>query len=344
MAMKKSEAECWKDYLACKSNCSDAHQICLKECVALAELYGPGILEPCFNSCEAATMACSDECSDALAFCRGQDPREKQRFNPFQKNVLGTAAAAYIGVGTATIFFGGALLAFPPVSLGLLTFVGIVGTSAMIAGQVFSDLRNDPIDYNFKKFAQPKPPKMPFIRPEPGTPITEEVAAKMYAVLANQSKIIGTGRAIVTSINRAQGAAVSKKYSFEKQQMKNAGKNAEQLAKLLTQDASLRLQAASALRDNGAVFYTSEEDALKTRSAILKDGLPQELQDIIRRYSRSAKERNVILRQFRSGLSNIEALVIAFPEILTTEDLSIVEWQAASTLRKFAKSAIVPAY
>jgi hypothetical protein len=196
----------------------------------------------------------------------------------------------------------------------------------------------DPIDNNFKHRAKHNPPKLVLVKPDPNTGIDSHAAKVINDVLKNQVHAIGVDRALVTSINRAQGATVANAPKYEKLRMKDARNYAAKLATSLRLAAALRSEAATTFRNIGAVHTFTEDEAYEIRSVILDNGLPSEIDEIFSRYCSDADEKNTILRRHVSQMSDLHQFEVTFPDVLSKPELDDAEKKVASALEEFSES------
>ena len=145
----------------------------------------------------------------------------------------------------------------------------------------------------------------------------------------------------MTSVNRAQGAAVAKQRNYEKLQMKNARNHAGELATLLRESAGLRSKAVTKLRDNDVVFSITEDQAYNMRAIVLEKGLPPKVKTILSQYSENVSERKEVLLRFISQLSDVHQFEATFPDVLSKPKLASAEKKIASTLEEFSQSTYI---
>lgn len=286
-------------------------------------------------------------CNRAFRICRGQPPDPTdlpQRFTQPQKDFFSASGQglATVGVGTMAagigVFTVAAVSPEPkPVAQGMGIAMTGIGIALIIgAASTIAKIR-DPVDKNFKKKALPRPPKPPVIMPVPG--LNQEVADAVNAVLENQAKAVGIDRALMTSINRAQGAVLAKEPDFEKMQMTNAREYAGQVSQLIGQSASLRSTATNKLRSSGIMLAATDDQAREMRSMIIENGIPEQIHNIIQAYGSNPQERDDIEGTFIMSIVDINALKAPFPDSMTPAGLSSAEQSIASALKEFSTSA-----
>ncbi len=136
----------------------------------------------------------------------------------------------------------------------------------------------DPLDTNYTVIA---PVTLPAVTPlAPDTNITQLEANVYNAWLTNLSASAGYGTALITSINRAQGAAFAGDTFWETAQMNTAVQLEAQLAYLADQEPGLRSNvAAQFMADGFAAITVTMNDAINLQMEITTNGLPAALLD-----------------------------------------------------------------
>jgi hypothetical protein len=338
--------ECWDRYNKCVERAkNNIFGPCLRTCREKFKTDYEGY-KKCSAACFVASQAAYDICSDELDKCAGRDPRERRRWEEHQKKVFSSNAqmvqtfgGVVFGTGV-TMGFAAAAADIPAAYVGAGLGVAVIGAGLFIAaGYAIEKATNDPIDNNFKSLARPRPPEPYIVKAKPGTQIDANVANALNAVLENQAKAIGLDRAIMTSINRAQGAAVANEPTYEKLQMKNAREYAGKLAVILRDIAGFRSEAATKLRNNGVVFSITEDQAYNIREILVEKVVPSnKFKTLLSRYCMNASESTAVLRRFLSQLADVHQLEVTFPNILSKPKLASAEAKIAASLEEFSKS------
>jgi hypothetical protein len=203
------------------------------------------------------------------------DTNQKKRFSQDTKDKF-TYAAADLNIGagfTATV--GAACLLAPDPSVSKLCALiagGLSGVSWTLSA-IFQRLALDPPDPNFTVIAQPAPPSLQPIPTGPG--VDQAAADALNNLILNEEQAIGLGRAIITSVNRADGSAAVNDTIHEAAQMNAAYQYAGQVATLVDAEPGLRTKAADALKASGfSVGAVMEQDALNFERSVATNGLP----------------------------------------------------------------------
>jgi len=341
--------ECWAKFEKCMDEWRDTKDNpCRGDCYG--KYHDPSVageLKPCTNCCGKSSQAAYDICKDVLNKCSERDPGEKQRYEERQKKRLdnnGSMVQDFGGVTFATgltIGFTAAALEIPLAWAACGIGVAVIGGGLFLAGGYAIAKAVDPIDNKFKSLARPRPPNPYVVKAEPGTPLTADVAKAINAVLENQAKAIGLDRALMTSVDRAQGAGIAKKREYEKFQMENARKYAGDLAILLRESAGLRSIAVKKLRENGVVFSITEDQAFKIRRILVETGVPPKFKRILSRYCENDSEKRGVLLRYLSQLADVHKLEVTFPNFLSNPKLASAEKKIASTLDEFSHSTYI---
>jgi hypothetical protein len=116
---------------------------------------------------------------------------------------------------------------------------------------VLRKLAADPPDPNFRVLAQPSVPPVQPVAPGPGV---SPLAAEAWTAKAiNDVQVLGVARALLQSVERAQGAAAAGDARWLQQQQQAAGRFAAQLAALLDHEIVVRVRLRDALVLDGGV-------------------------------------------------------------------------------------------
>jgi len=337
-----TEIECIERRDKCFADVAKKGHQCGKDCQAM----DPEDAVKCINDCAALHDLGIAYCERAYEICRDLPPDPPdlpQRFTKPQKDIFLLAGNTFLSISGSFTTAGLGIMAVvafgpepKPWAQGLGLFITALGVGLVVGGALTIAKNDDPVDKNFKKKAHPRPPKPPVIKPMPG--LNQEVADAVNAVLENQARAVGIDRALMSSINRAQGAAVAKEHDFEKMQMKNAREYAGQVAQILRQSASLRRTATNKLRSSGIVLAATDDQARQMRSAIIENGIPEPIHNVIQAYGSNRQERDNIERTFIMSLFDIKALEASFPDMMTPAGLSSAEQNIDSALKSFSNS------
>jgi len=176
------------------------------------------------------------------------------------------------------------------------------------------------------------------VEPDTNAGIDEHAAEVINRVLKNQVNAIGLDRALITSINRANGAKNHMSPEYEELRMKDARDYAGSLATSLRQAAALRSDAVAIFRNIGAVHTFTEDEAKKLRIGIFDKGLPSHIDQIFSQYCLNADEKNSVLAGVVSQLVDHRNLQVTFPDLLSNPQLADAEARAADVLEEFSNS------
>jgi hypothetical protein len=222
--------------------------------------------------------------------------------------------------------------AYGTLSLAIPGLAGVAAQFCALADRS-QQVALDPEDPNFRVVARPKTP--PAHKVVAGKGVSPAAAAAINKLLAIQAKEIGLADALVTAINRSQGAHVKKQVEWEKKQVRAAGTYASQYAALILAEAKLSPSVRRAFASPGDV---SEEQAFAFQASLINGPLPAGLARALSR-----------LGLTRAELKEVEAQLVvrnhpslydgdAFALLADPIHLSIRREMAAG-LRAFAKKA-----
>src|SRR5262249_3803318 len=153
--------------------------------------------------------------------CTARCVPQRRRFTDPQKDdfILGftalsgaSAVGIIAGIGAETIFEA------PEVANVIFGISVTVELFSLVALK----LRFCPIDPRFSKVTIPSFPKASAVRPAKNSGLTGSVAKAANAVLANQAETLGLLNALLTALDRAEGAARAGDTSAEEMQLNAA--------------------------------------------------------------------------------------------------------------------------
>jgi hypothetical protein len=132
----------------------------------------------------------------------------------------------------------------------------------------------DPSDPNFMTIATPMPPSLPPLTVA-GTPFTQSEINAFNAFITNEEQIIGVLGAILTSINRAQGASDAGNAFWETKQTQAAKRYEIQLGILFQNEVTLLSNLNNTLTNGGFPTITiTANDFLNFEHNVNSNGLP----------------------------------------------------------------------
>jgi hypothetical protein len=233
---------------------------------------------------------------------------QKEKFEKNEGFSIATGVMGIVAI-TAAGLFGVALPILAPVAL---ITGGIVGFG--IANHL---LAADPIDPNFSELPTPSFPKFPDIQPVPNTGLTASVAGAANAVMANQAKAIGLLNALITALNRSDGAREAGDKPAERRQLKAARDFARELAKVIRDSASFRRVLANKWRGPGLDFSISKQDALQARDEIIISGFPSPFLDALKRTRINRQDRDRALDRLTVELAKLQIGRTGFRKLVT---------------------------
>lgn len=260
---------------------------------------------------------------------------QKRRFTDAQKAALAKASAdlntdaAALSVVAATCLF----LPDPSVTKVCAFGGGLSAGAVWVLSGILNQLALDPADPNYTAIASPLFPALEMLVAQQG--ITQAEADAFNALLLNQERAIGYGRAIVTSINRADGAFAAGDAYWENQQMQAAAQYALQLSTLLNLQPTLRSTLQSALQGAGfPVISITPNDVYNFEVNVLYGTLPAYLVNALTQLGADATDIEHIRRL--AYVQDINLVAGSFPSLLTNRPSSISILAAAQSLTEFA--------
>ena len=213
---------------------------------------------------------------------------------------------------------------------------GVTTVSCSLAA-IFFAASKDPPDPNFTTIAVPvTPPVSPVTVANVGT---QAAADAGNALLGNLSSVVGLEGALLTSIERAQGASAAGNAFWQNQQLQAAAGFSTQLSNLYETQAALLQNAGNTLQAAGFPSIPATAAAVAALQAdLLQNGLPPLLTDALAQTSlagRSDGAQDMLLSLLSADPREAAG---SFPEKLTDPSL-IGAAQGSAVLRQaFARS------
>lgn len=259
-------------------------------------------------------------------------PPPNQRFSTNTKRTFRALAAATKSFGFALTW---CTLMVPPAG-AILGWPGLIALGIGIGFDIA--LAVDPPDPNYTVIAEPEPPSVPAVNPQPG--VSPEAAVALNAYLAEGVRTVGLMRAWITSVERAWGAKDAGSEAWEARQMAAAGRRAASLAQSLERSMPLLLNASAALKESGLSTPLLDLDEVRrVQGSIARDGIPEPLLSQLKQFGFTADEIEAI----RYGLLSADPKALQGPasDLVTSIDPGLVHdlGQVVAELRAFAERA-----
>lgn len=191
----------------------------------------------------------------------------------------------------------------------------------------------DPPDPNFILVSYPQPVQTLLSPPSSIQTQAEIDALSVFGKNSNQ--MVGLVQALVTAINRAQGASQAGDKFWETQQLNAASAFSIKLAALVDNDSSLRANLSSAFQGAGLNLSVTKTEVSDLQSLIAARGLSQDLVLLLEQQGLSSAEVNALEMKLIPTVSPDDAAGVFTTGILTS-GLNSRESQASSALRTFA--------
>jgi uncharacterized repeat protein (TIGR01451 family) len=134
-------------------------------------------------------------------------------------------------------------------------------------------IANDPPDANFRIVALPDGPTVTLVAPGPG--VSRKLADAMNALSANRSQQVGLKQALLTSVERAEGAAIAGDAISFTTQSKAAKAYGAQLAIVMSDETEVTASLWNVLHDDGIPVQLFGPDELRAaQKNVTSTGLP----------------------------------------------------------------------
>lgn len=280
------------------------------------------------NIVRLGSLACSDGHHEAIKQCRMQ-----RRYFP-EKWGFPVAAMMAAFTGGISGIFGTVAVFAAPAAAGI--FIGF-GACCVVVAWTIALLDIDPNDPNYTEVPVPSFPKLPPIRPVPNTGLTASVADAANAVIANQAEAIGLLNALLTALNRCDGAAEAGDKNAEKRQLKAARDFAKRVAKVFKNAAPLRSALASKWKGPDLDFSISKRNGLKAVDELMINGFPPPFVDKLKKLGVNRKDRDVILQRMIGDLGKVRNFP-RFQELLKDRKLRAAEVGLTRSFEQFSRS------
>lgn len=256
----------------------------------------------------------------------------KKRWSEEDKSAAGKVAAIEGGV-SATLGLVSLGLDGTVVGLPAGVALGAVAGGIALASNVFWYIASDPIDMHFGTIAVPARLRAPSIKPV--RQISPQAAKAINAMLLNTTREVAVGRAMLTSINRAQGAFKAKRPGWEARQMRAAGTYAGQLATLLDRERRIRVQLVAALRRGRFPTIAVTPDQAQSFAQVLaRKGVPPRIADTMHALGAAGREQHDATAQLINSYTSATGTL---PDILAAKPQLSALASGAAMLRAFAK-------
>ena len=220
------------------------------------------------------------------------------------------------------------------VALPVAVCSGIIGILLKGGSAVMGILASDPPDPRFRLLARPKVP--PRIRVPSTTAVTPVAASALGRLIDSGLRLNEILKAVLTSVERAQGAAAANQRIWVVRQQQAAARHARAAATLLEQMAGLRGKAVRAI-GRELVRQTPAEVRL-ARDQVLAQGLSRQVKLAFRGAGVTAVVTADVEREIKRAKPPVAD--VQFPAALLNPRVGAVERNAAKALRRLAARAV----
>ncbi len=199
----------------------------------------------------------------------------QQRYTDQQKADFAKLSADWniVAAGGAIITAGALAVPDPSISKAIALGFGVGSGVAWLISSIYGRMALDPSDPNFTVLAQPSIPTYTPMTAQTG--LTQAEADAFNALYSNEYQMVGVSQAVVTTINRAQGAFDAGNLTDENLQLQHLQQLDQQLATLTSADASLRTNLTSVFAAAGVNQAVQSSDALTFETNVANGGSPQ---------------------------------------------------------------------
>jgi hypothetical protein len=218
---------------------------------------------------------------------------------------------------------------------GVAAAIGIMGTTLAYASERIREVAEDPPDADFTEVAEPIELSIDDVVPDgfPGDLGAEELTAWV----TNCLEIVAVSDAMVTALNRAQGAEAAGDETARDQQLAAAHRFAGDWASLLVDGGPLRWCAALVLQSLGANDATLlAGDIYSAQRDVFSNGWPSEVLDILGGLGVEGEQRTAFVEKATSLLNQAPESVTTLIGLLVDDEVETLEAELADDLRAFA--------
>ena len=235
----------------------------------------------CLPNCEVTLGCFTGICGPATdAECASLDAISSAQKKNFQRARLAFDNLAYTvtSIGTVILF----------VPCGYCQVLGasqiVIGILLMGAGRVFDNLASDPPDPNFTEIASPTLKKVPLL---PITPMLNLKTRRAISRLAQELQFATVyAQALLTSIERSQGAAAESMKTWQAQQLRAGARFARHTATSLRRARDAARGLRTVLRTGSVTEAKRFFGVYHVRTAakrVLNEGLPTDVSATVTR-------------------------------------------------------------
>lgn len=246
---------------------------------------------------------------------------------------LAIGASALSATAAATAF-GAAVVPSPdPFTKGAAVVCAIASVGLLLQAVLLERLASDPPDPNYRRRVKPVFPRVAHVRAGGGVTAVEAAAAN--ALLDNSAWVAGYNAALLTALERAQGAYAAKNRTWDHTQSRDAAAFARAEAALLDARPALERRLRQTA-DAAGSRSVSAADVKRALNRIGRTGLPAREASLLR----SLGVPTAALRAFAAQLAKVAPASAAGPVAarIATPAAAKVHTRAARSLRQIAAS------
>jgi hypothetical protein len=224
---------------------------------------------------ETFTVSISSADSDESAVVNIDiNANSKQRYTDQEKADFNKLSADWniAAAAGATIAAGALFAPDPTVTKVVSGGFGVGAGVAWLIGSIYARMAADPSDPNFTALAQPS--NLPYTPLTAQAGLTQAEANALNALYSNEVQMVSVGEAVLTTINRAQGASDAGNPTYENMQLQHLQQLDQQLGSLTSSEAGLRSNLTSVFAAAGVNQAVQSSDVYTFEGNVASGGLP----------------------------------------------------------------------
>jgi hypothetical protein len=299
---------------------------------------GPGTNPPTGPGTNPPTSCAFPGIATAANAAQGAGPC-KQRLTKVEKAVLRTASRTLFDFAKLDYAFSIIGFAVPVPTGGTLGGLFVATTALKLrAADYAGNLAADPPDPRYRSL--PRLRKLHPGRIRPRGRLTKARAVQVNRYLAALARSVSLHEAVLTGVERAQGASIAGSRTWEKRQMVTAASRADALAKLLNALPRRSKSAAEALKGAGLSRTVTRKRAAEVQRRVAEGNVPTRFRKLFFKLmgqsgpdGRAAAEE--FLRDFVA--TSPSKLTGRFPQALIAAKILRSYHKEAKAMHSFAK-------
>jgi hypothetical protein len=238
-------------------------------------------------------------------------PQQKKDYNESATNYA-YAAGAVSGLGT--------IIGFVPSPQTITAGKGILGVGALLAISA-GELRLialDPADNNFTSIQNPVVPSLSNLLISSNNGLSQNTVDATNSLINNYSQVVGVSNALLTSLNRADGAAAANNEYWRIQQIQAAQTDSQLLSQLLSSQPDLLKNYVNAIKSDSSLanLTVTKSQVDDFQLSLRVNGFSAQELQIFADLGIDSDSQSIILKQLLSLDSN--SLTGSFGDLLSS--------------------------